>query len=416
MKKIKNFAFLFVNFCFFSKIPWLKSFALYALSGFFLSACSPIGFYSGQKAGQKTASSTAGGKAHLNSRLLECDEKQINCLSEGEQTPFLRKRHFERAGFLREHFEITGRNELEIVIIVDTSESMDDNLRKTGKNLRSLLSFVQDKTWRVVFTTADHGDHETGKSFEKWQNYKGDMPRFGKLMRLEKRGKPLDQFILSQDTPEYEQIFKDTLTRENSYDCSLAPYCQGPNEQPLRALKALFLRYKKDPLHRRFFQPNVDTWVLIITDEDERRKDFQNATTAEQVIQTYESLFKGQNKRLFGFSISVQDKKCYESENGFFSRAAYGHIVGRLPQLTGGINLSLCAKDYGKALAHISRSARSLMESSLTLQKLFIQPDSVQVRLNPDQPHVSWKLTGRKIKFSQPLEPNTKISVSYNFD
>ena len=417
MKKIQAFAFLIREVFFFLKAAGFKSLILCFLGGVFVSACSPIGFYSVQKSVPKTNRSSPTGDPRYTSHLSECDDKQINCLSEGEPTPFLQQRYYEGPGFLRERFEISGRNDLEIVIVVDASDSMDANLKKTGKNMRSLLSSVQDKSWKMVFTLADHGDHEEPEtSSEKWQDYEGDKPRFGKFMRLEKQGQPLNQFILSQDTVEYEQIFKDTLTRKNSFDCELPPYCQGPNEQPLRALKSLFLRYKQDALHRQFFQPNVDTWVLIITDEDERTNDFQSATTAEQVIQTYENVFKGQNKRLFGFSVSVQDKTCYESENGFFSRADYGRIVGRLPELTGGVNLSLCTKDYGKALSRISQSVRALMESSLTLQKLFIQPDSVQVKLHPDQPHVSWKLTGRKIKFSKPLQPNTQVSVSYNFD
>ncbi len=353
---------------------------------------------------------------------LECNTNQNKCVSEEEKTPFLQSKYEDGPNSLTEIFKISGRNELEIIVVMDVSGSMDDNLRKTGENMEAMLSHVQDKVWRMVFITADHGDHgENTKLAERWQDYKGVTPRFGKLMPLERRELILNQFILTKDTPEYRQIFRDTLTMENSEDCDRPPYCHaGNNEQPLRSLKATISRYKtnSDPQIKRFFQPNTDTVALLVTDEDERRDDFVNATTAEQVIQTYEKVFEGQNKRLFGFSISVQDKRCYqtESEGGLFGNAvAYGHIIGRLAELTGGINVSICEKNYGSSLVGISKVIKPLMQS-LALQELFVRPETVKVVLNPNQPHVSWRLFGRKIRFSHPLEPDTKVTVHYRYE
>ncbi len=353
---------------------------------------------------------------------LECEANQTDCVKKGskEGSPFLRSINKEQKGYLTETFKISDRKELEILFVVDVSESMDDNLKNTGKNMLSLLSYIQDKNWRMAFTTADHGDHDQSKQGtpDRWESYTGDDPRFGKFMRLERNGEVLQQFILNRDTPRYETVFQDTLTRQDPSDCERPPFCQSHNEQPLRSLLSAVSRYKTDKKARQFFKPGVDTVVIIATDEDERSEDFRRATTAEKVIQTYKNVFKGQGKRLFGFSISIQDEQCYREEKraGLFgSKASYGHIVGRLAELTGGKNISLCSEDYGSVLAEISKITRALMQS-LTLSEMFYIPETVKVSLIPEQPNVSWKLYGRKLIFSEDIVPNTEVTVSYRYE
>ena len=256
----------------------------------------------------------------FNSISKECGKDQAGCISNVDGTPFLQAIRENKPGYLTEFFKISERNKLEILFVVDVSGSMDDNLEEIGEHMQPLLSDIQDKNWRMAFTTADHGDHSKSKiTSERWEDYEGALPKFGKLMKLEKRGKVLNQFILDRHTSEHEQVFRDTLTRQQSSDCELPPYCQGDNEQPLRSLKAAISRYEVNPENKDFFQPNADTVVVVVTDEDERRNDSRNATTAEEVIQTYERIFKGQKKRLFGFSVSIQKEKCYKTEKAGFS-------------------------------------------------------------------------------------------------
>ncbi len=378
----------------------------------FLSSCSRIGFYTGENSPHDLEIDYK-----FNSTLEECDPNDKGCVDNVQHTPFLKGVRENQPGHLTEYFEISMRNELEILFILDVSDSMNDNLTETGKNMEALLSHIQDKDWRMAFTTADHGDHgdHDQKASERWEHYQGSLPRFGKLMKLEQQGRVLNQFVLDQNTSGYKQIFKDTLTRGS--ECNLPPYCQGNNEQPLRALKATINRYQTDSQNKNFFESGVDTVALIITDEDERRNDAQGATKAEDVMATYERVFTNQRKRLFGFSVSIQDEKCYRDEVGglFSSGAAYGHIVGRLAELTGGRNVSLCSRNYGSSLTDISKVTRSLVQS-LVLQKIFYIPETVKVSLSPPQPHVSWKLYGRKIVFSDDIQEGTKITVSYQYE
>ena len=373
----------------------------------FFAYCSRIGFHA-KETDQRFLSDQA-----LQS-LMECETKE--CEERKKASPFFQGSKSIKPGHLTEYFKISKRDKLEILLVVDVSESMDDNLQEVGRNLQSLLSYIQDKAWRIAFTTADHGDHDSDDrmSAARWEDYGGSSPAFGKLMKLERNGKVLDTFILNKATAEYENIFRDTLTRGHS-ECDLPPYCQGLNEQPLRSLKAAISRYETDSENSSFFEPNADTIALLITDEDERRKDHKNATTAEDVIQTFNRIFEGQKKRLFGFSISIQDEDCYKKESSLLGVAAYGRIIGRLAELTGGKNVSLCEEDYGLALQDISKITKAL-EQSIILQKIFYIPDTVQISLYPPQPEVSWDFYGRKIVFSGGLEPNTQIIVDYQYE
>ena len=391
---------------------------------FIVLSCSRVAFHTDQ--GARFPS-----KGYLGNSLdsKECSEGEENC----NEIPFLQSNYKDKEGRLVENFVIQGRSGLEILFVVDASDSMIGNLKKVGINMQSMLQHLRDKKWRMAFITADHGDHHiddglllnannrTGyhlpvkDSAESGVNYKGSFPRFGRLMNLEKQGTVLNQFILSSDTLEYEQIFKDTLTRNKVNPCKKPPYCHRGNEQPLRALKSSFLRSRTDLVTKRFFKPYTDTVVLIITDEDERGNDYKNATTAQEVLQSYEQVFKGQGKRLFGFSISIQDKKCYRKEKTFLRNAMYGKKVGELATLTGGNNISLCAKDYGKSLLKISRITQSLIQS-LTLSEIFYIPNTVEVTLAPKQPDVSWKLMGRKVVFSNNIRPGTRVTVRYQYE
>lgn len=326
---------------------------------------------------------------------------------------------------MTEYFVISSKDDLEILLVVDTSTSMDDNLQKIGDNIQSMLSYIKTKNWRMAFTTADHGDHTSSTSNESWEDYTGTHPRFGKLMSLEHNKTILNEFILHKEMSLYENIFKDTITREDPSDCDLPPYCQEGNEQPLRAMQATFSRYAVDSQAQQFFRPDTDTIALIITDEDERREDHENATTATEVLHTYNTIFNGQNKRLFGFSISIQDAECYDREiknDGFLGflrpnrSADYGYVIGQLANLTGGKNISLCSTDYSTVLSQISQFTQHLVDSSVTLEKMFYVPNSVQVALLPSQPDITWQLLGRKIVFSMGIKPKTKVKVTYKYE
>ena len=301
--------------------------------------------------------------------------------------------------------------EVDILFVLDVSSSMKNNLKKLGSSMLDLLTHIQDFDWQMAFTTADHGDHTKigGKvSEQRWEDYRGDQPHFGKFMNLEYRNRLLNDKVLNKQNQFYETIFYDTLTINNQNSCSLSPFCQGDHEQPLRALKASIERDENG----NFFRPNSDLITIIITNEDERVEDQQNATTADEVVQTFQSQFSSK-KNLYGFGILIQnqDSRCRQTQKRGHS-AEYGRKIAELAQKTNGKNISICSNDYGKAMKDVSRVIRDLVLDNVYLKTAFPNANSVDVQITPSQ-NVQWKVAGRHIIFKPALKLGSQVQVTY---
>ena len=324
-----------------------------------------------------------------------------------------------KPGRIVEHFIISKQKGVEFLFVVDNSSSMDKNLKKIGQNLSALLSYIKDLNWSIAFINADHEDHTPGKN-QKWEDCMGDTPKCGMLMPLEYNGKILNSYILTNNNPHARTIFEHTISREYNGQCNLPPFCGGRNEQPLRStLSAIQRSLDPNGINSSFFKFNLDTIVVIISDEDERKGESSKATTAEDVIAEYYSSFEANQKRLFGFSISVQDEDCYNRERNSHQYlndpVSYGDAIGMLAALTGGENKSLCSYDYSSLLASISRKTMNLV-NSITLMKQDLHPESLKVKIHSNDNDIMWKLEGRRVIFNKPLKPETKISVTYDYD
>lgn len=312
---------------------------------------------------------------------------------------------------LTEVFELKDRHTaVDVLFVLDVSKSMRGNLNKVGRNLSSLLSHISQMNWQIGFTTADHGDHVfLNQSFSsaRWDKYFGVDPYFGRLMNLELKGKPLDFYILNNNTENYEQIFIDTLTtNEGPQMCNLAPYCQGDHEQPLRVLQSSMLR----PENQFFFREDSDLVSIIITNEDERTEDPDMATTAREVKDTFYQKF--QNKDLYSFNILVksEDQECLKKQSKN-TQASYGARIAELAYITGGKNLSICKDDYELALQEISQLIKGRILSNIYLSE-YPDPTSITISTMPFQ-QTQWELEGRHIKFTPSLSYKTTIEVNY---
>ena len=298
--------------------------------------------------------------------------------------------------------------EVNIIFVLDVSTSMKKNLEKLGSSMRSFLSHIKDFKWSMSFTTADHGDHvrRSGRVSEQdADDYSGDHPHFGRLMQLEYRGKLIPDTILHKNNEFLDALFYDTLTLNRENTCSLPPFCQGDHEQPLRSLKAAIeIRENQD------FFTSDNVVAMIITNEDERDEDKSKATTAKEVLQSFNSNFP--DKNLYGFGISIQDESCYKSQKSK-SKVAYGDYVQELAQITQGYNVSICESDYGPSLADISRIIRSrILGNQVSLKSGVPQKGSVEIEINPVQ-NTRWKVQGRKVIFTPALKEGTLVSIKY---
>ena len=316
-------------------------------------------------------------------------------------------------GVIYESFEITEvKTKIDILFVLDVSRSMRENLSKLGESMDSLLSRIRNFDWQMAFTTADHGDHmrvEGRVGEERWRDYKGSLPHFGRFMKLENHGNVLEQQILDKKTPSYNRIFRDTLTLNSTRNCNdgLPPYCQGGHEQPLRSLKAALERDE----NRGFFRKDADFIAIVITNEDERIEDPKRATTAQEVRDVFYSIHENRNKDFYGFGIIVESEDCYSRNNNGSTKGEYSKRVSELAEMTRGRNVSICQSDYGIALRGISSLIRERSFDRIQLREI-PQEDSVQVLLSP-QEEIDWVVRNRTIFFRKPLKPNTQVNVQY---
>ena len=325
---------------------------------------------------------------------------------------------------------------LDIVIVVDSSISMNHYLLKLGERLSSLLVSIEDYDWQVAFITADHGDHASiitdGKSYtqDKWQDHINDpLPSFGQLMPLEAKpavvinqrtlstvieAKMLDQRNLNSQTPDYQNVFLYTVSHFPQKYCKSPPYCQRHLEQPLRALKSSIERVNYD--NKAFFRPGADFVSLTITNEDERWEDQERATTAKDVVETFNEYLKPLGKRFFAFNILIKDEpangqSCLKENLKKHKSAKIGNRVGELADQTGGFNISICDGDYSEGLQDISKAIETFVEQSVDIEEPF-QPDTLQVEFLDSEP-IPWKLSGNRLIFErQPVE-DVHIKISY---
>lgn len=356
--------------------------------------CSNDIQFDAQSAEDRFADSLA--SEHAESTTFQCDEEE-----EGDCT-------------ITETFQMNeSETAVDIIFVLDVSSSMKDNLRKLGSSMLDLLTHIQEFDWQMAFTTADHGDHIKSNgiiSEQRWEDYSGNQPHFGQFMRLEYRNRLLNDKILNKHNNFYETVFYDTLTINNQNPCSFSPFCQKDHEQPLRALKAAIER----PENRDFFRPNSDLIAIIITNEDEREEDPGNATTAEEVVQTFQSQFSDK-KNLYGFGILIedQDKRCRRAQRGLIVKAPeYGKRVAELARITHGSNIDICSSNYGNALERVSRVIRDRILDNVYLTTAFPNASSVDVQIHPVQ-NIEWKVEGRHIVFKPSLKLGSEVQVTY---
>ena len=374
------------------------SFVLFFCFILFLSCRSPLEFV--DDGSESPPGPTVGGKA-------KCVKKMVK----GRELCVKR---------VKETFHVKGveNKPVYFVFILDVSSSMEDDLARLGQAFEDMMSQVHKSNWRMFFTTADHGDHVPwilpGGNLEfthqKWEDYKGDEPHFGQLMHLEHKGKKLDQKQLDAKTPDYIEVFKDTLTRNPGDGCDLAPYCQRDMEQPLRVLNSCLERWAQGGDDILSEHPEADIISFTVTDEDERKEDQAHATTAKEVVDNFNTLFP--HRSLYSFSLIIQDDKCLEQQKKYAIGSVYGTKVSELARLTHGDNISICEENYGPPLQKLSHILRSLIES-VELKQDPVLAEDIKVEFIGGTTEVDWELRGKKLVFKEALKPGSKVKISY---
>ena len=334
---------------------------------------------------------------------------------------------------------------LDILFILDVSRSMEDNLEKISTASSSLMSYIEQLNWQMAFTTTDHGDSQyyctegqietrvfqNGKTqkfcpkehrifpqpADSWKNYKGNEPKFGNFMSLQKNRQILNQKILNPQVQNYQAVFRDTITR-NSHEinspCQWPPYCQEDHEQPLRVLKSIIERSSAYPLQSFIRNPAV-LMVFIMTDEEERAEDSQKATTAMEVLQAFNSSFP--NKKMIVHGISITNSSCLEEQDTM--EVSYSRQLSQLVNLTQGESISICQDSYQSTFTGISKQAqRYINKIPLEFTPVVTKNTPIQVKVFDSSGktlQTKWKTNSSFILFDKTLPPGTQVEISYYY-
>ena len=247
--------------------------------------------------------------------------------------------------------EAPKNNKLDIIIVVDSSNSMDHFLRRVPDTFRGFIPTLAPLDWKIMFTNADHGDH--GFFLANWASRKGS------AMSLERDGQLLlGEHYLTKETEGYGTIFIDTLRLHEHMEymdhrgdiektkCELAPGCQGWNEQPLKAVQASFVR------NRSFFRPGANVAVILFSDGDEGEDSKpEKRVKAQEVLKAFQKQWGVDGKQLKSYGIVMipgEDEECRKKySSGFWGgEGVFGTELVRMVNLTGGRNLSICSDNY----------------------------------------------------------------------
>ncbi|MBC86742.1 MAG: hypothetical protein CL677_06135 [Bdellovibrionaceae bacterium] len=296
------------------------------------------------------------------------------------------------------------------MFLIDNSISMRDNQKKLSGGFDSFISDLQDLDWQLAFTTVDSYSNT-------------DEPgRHGKIDFLD----GADGKILTPDTPNPSEVFKESVIRDKLPQCrgdgsdqwnsaqrrrSGRIGCVTRNEEPMKStVKAI---EERNDANLGFFREGADLAVVVISDEDELSSGrSRRATPPEAVMQAAQSAW-GEEKKVSGYGIIVEpgDRECLD-KNRKKDVSYYGTFVARLAEMTGGITGSICDPDYSSSMQKIGENVKKiLMHKEFELQHVPMT-GTLEVELVPHV-DIPYTLNGKVLVFETQPPEDTVIRVKY---
>lgn len=277
---------------------------------------------------------------------------------------------------------------VDVLFVIDNSASMRDEQLKLGDRLSAFVDHLSDVDWQVGITTTDTSDGPFGLK--------------GSLVQLH----GLNQYILTKNTPNYKEVFANTVVRPEGVNCG--SNCPSIVERPLEAAMLALAKGEASG----FIRPGAELAIVILSDADEGGDGSGDITTPQFLLGTAASVFN-QEKRITGYGIIVEpgDADCLNQQRQFSPNSFYGYNAAMLAHLTGGVTGNICDNNYSHSLKKIGEHVLHLV-STLTLSHQPLR-GSVQVTLTPEDPSIKWTLDGKNIEFNKPPKPGTRVDVNY---
>ena len=287
---------------------------------------------------------------------------------------------------------------VDIIFVIDNSLSMLEEQQKLATKLSYFTDSISGVDWQIGITTTDvsGGFYSTN----------------GILVDLVFTGANSSSKILTKNTPKYEQVFLDTVTRYGTVlNCENSSVgCASGNEQPM---KAIFMGIeRRNSVNTGFFRPGADLVTIILSDEDEDSPTLSGLITPEKLIGFVTDIFADKRYTNYGIIYRPNDQNCMSTD---IQGGRFGINIQRLVDLTGGISVSICDPDYSKSLAKIGKKVQRIAKH-LKLSKIPKQDASIEVILKPPQLEITWKVVGNDLELSDIPAKGTRITVKYTKD
>jgi len=214
----------------------------------------------------------------------------------------------------------------DLLFIIDNSRSMNRVLENLEQRFEFFLSSLdEDIDWRIGFIDSDVDEQL--------------------LFNLEYRGRILNQKILTQDTNQFNQIFLDTLVRNEERPCDYPPYCGSFREQPLKA----FQQFLESNEIQDFSRKDALFVAIIITDNDETPERDHSFVDSNSILNSLESS-PLETKKIVTYSLSVLYEQCARQIRSnqiiFFKEGRFAVLADELSYQTGGSTFDLCSDSY----------------------------------------------------------------------
>ena len=280
-------------------------------------------------------------------------------------------------------FEVTQeitQQQLDLMIVVDNSNSMHHHQQKLASRFHDLFSKISSFDWQIAFINTDNGI-EADESPVAEDGY------YGTFYNLEDANGEIEidgdkVQVLSSDLEEHydlQELFANTINRyqKGIRNIEGVEGIGSHTEQPLaNIINAISLR---DNQNDGFFRDDAALAVIILTNEDEEAFEGQEVTTPTDVIHFVTSQF-GSLKQFFAYGIIQSGKEsCLRAEKEYTHTSRYSQSIDELVQSTLGITSSICKEDYSLILQNISHSLRGHIGFSIPLKHNHVVEDSIEL-------------------------------------
>ena len=319
-------------------------------------------------------------------------------------------------------FEVTQSltdPKVDILIVIDTSGSMDHHQQKLAERFGDLVVGLAtgdlQVDWQMAFINTDDSEPEVEADgyhgrFYNLEDENGEVDVDGENISILTAD-------LSDESEYLQQIFLNTINRsgksvrEEEEDSGI--------EVPLRNITNAIAKRGTD--NSGFFRDDSTLVTIILSNEDElsdgEPKGGVEPTSASEVIQAVSDAF-GSDKRFvsYGIIIKPEDTACRDSEVSRSGRQspAFGTFVNELSAKT----YSICEEDYSDILLDIG----SHLEASLTLSSIPLRfgnviADSITLTFTPaeNEQTGSFDANSNTYIFDEKPENGTTILVEYQY-